>query len=392
MPHNGTTLTLSLLFNGNKSPTNYNLAVKEIIVFSTPCPSNCGDCYTDLNTKKVLCTSCIITYFLSLSDYQCYSTCPNGTYPSGLVCLLCAPACAMCRFGNSNCVSCSQIYNSPRYLFNGTCLTSCPAKTYLAQNIRICLNCPLECSNCTGPDLLNECYECTNTSTATYYLLAQGKGCSLSCPSGQVINPLIPNVCSNCINNCLTCQYNQTTCTSCFSNSTLVTYFLPSNNSCLLACPTNFVIANKICVCPAGYLLGSGNCVKCIFPCDTCFALSNSSCTKCLLGFFMPVGTNQCVTSCPSEQFSIPNSFECYNCSKGCATCIASAFTCTSCKQGLYLFESTCVKMCPNGYGGSTNGYGGASSPNICVLCINGTLSFNNSCIFECPALFKEDP
>ena len=185
---------------------------------------------------------------------HCIRTCPNGTLPSGSMgCLPCDSSCGTCNGATSqNCTSCIQSSSYIRYLYNRSCMTQCPDKTYAVYGSFICLPCAPGCYSCSGKQP-EDCTSCTADQNGTfYYLSTSGTGCHTECPAGQ----LKPNVCGGfnckclrCASLCASCQTTPQNCLSCVNNSTVQSYFFSYNNSCLATCPPDHKSVNGTCVC-----------------------------------------------------------------------------------------------------------------------------------------------
>ena len=102
--------------------------------------------------------------------------------------------------------------------------------------------------------------------------------------------------------------------------------------------------------------------LACPTECTTCS--SATVCTACSSGFYLYEST--CVSSCPSGYYGSER--VCYGnrifekellriflaCLTECTTC-SSLTVCTACSSDFYLYDSTCISPCPNGYYGSEN-------------------------------------
>lgn len=150
---------------------------------------------------------------------MCVLTCSLGV-SYNQVCLPCGLNCAMCNTSTSTpiCSLCSTNY----YLYNNTCLATCPSNTLSLDSItcvscinKFSVNCSTcnftECLSCSEGELTNgDCYPC---SDGTY---SKNSKCA-ACPS-----------------TCTICN-NSTYCTTCTSNNYLY------NNFCVGTCPLNMI-------------------------------------------------------------------------------------------------------------------------------------------------------
>lgn len=78
----------------------------------------------------------------------------------------------------------------------------------------------------------------------TIYYLTTSNTCLSACPAGQFINEAIPNTCSACSAECVTCLGNASFCTG----SICQTGFNYYNNLCLTTCPNNTYTFNGQCL------------------------------------------------------------------------------------------------------------------------------------------------
>jgi len=117
--------------------------------------------------------------------------------------------------------------------------------------------------------------------------------------------------------------------------------------------------------------------------CGTCFA--NGSCASCYAlgtgqdptftygGFYFRTSTGICVTSCSGNFYNLSNT--CVQCTSPCFGCTGSGTFCTSCINTTYLYNNTCLTLCPDGFFQNTG--------NICSACLSNCLSCsgtNNYC------------
>jgi proprotein convertase subtilisin/kexin type 5 len=361
-----------------------------------PCSTNCLAC-----TSQTACTQCNSITFLS--NGQCLSSCPIGSYPSGSNCLSCSdPNCIKCSINTANnqtCQACNP--NSNTYFSNGSCLYFCPTGTYADLVTKTCLNCSIGCSKCTN---LTYCTACVNNTNAPIYYLPSSGTCIKSCPAGTFPTLNTPYQCTPCSSSCSSC-ISATNCTSCQGNFYIsINYILnisicvdicpdgtyvgisPSFsffNSNIFAClpcnsPCENCIASTICAtCLEGYTLYLTQCLKSCpngyynstyqstlmtgtlfrgsrcFPCSQiCLTCTNSSdiCLSCYTGYILK--NNSCVSNCTTANTYYSQTFrQCLNCSTFCWTCYGSLLTnCLSCKPPLYLFSNTCINNCPLAY------------------------------------------
>ena len=122
------------------------------------------------------------------------------------------------------------------------------------------------------------------------------------------------------------------------------------------ACGVGLVLHQWDCIatCPDGYHSDSSSCVACTANCSYC--ASTTLCTICALPNALSTTNSthsECVSSCPGGTIATIDStnlrYICSACDAACLTCEVSVTYCTSC-SGTYLFEGSCVSVCPSGY------------------------------------------
>ena len=281
--------------------TCYNLASKNVnnecicndgyfmVIPSNPCTaepcSTCSLCSSKCKTcngTSTYCLSCQTPSYLFNND--CITQCPSGFYPRSLdnTCQLCDSSCITCNnAGSNNCLSCIDgYYYSPT-----------PAGS--------CLRCNLTCNTCVTS--ANNCTSCKNGS----YLFFGS--CSSNCPNGYFLQ-LSNNACQKCDSSCLTC-------------------FSSSPNSCFS--------------CPNGFFLTGNNCSACL-GCATC-EMTTNNCLTCNGSTYL--NNNQCIKTCPDGKWARTNDNTCQICNPSCKTCISpgKSNSCSSCVDGSFLANSTCV-------------------------------------------------
>ena len=333
----------------------------------TKCSSPCAAC-----SNSISCLSCISSYYL-YNNSKCVSACPDGTLLNVNVCESCDGSCVTCSIAPSNCTSCFAYNNELTYLYQHTCVPSCPSYYYPDSSESTCFACEFPCLECYNM------YLCISCADLSYYLY--DNQCLEECPSTTL--PSYP-YCLLCTDNCLSCSGTTGNCTSC---SQLYYYYFntPSSlGSCLQDCPSlyyndifsgnclscispclecssetictsclptySLYIETCITTCPAGYYSNNNICIVCTSPCSECSSATN--CSACTSGFYMPFGetwTEGCLTSCPVGQY--PDSFnqQCSACSTNCVNC-SSLSVCWNCSGVSYLYLNTCLPECLSGY------------------------------------------
>ena len=309
------------------------------------CSLGCASCsYLGLTFCSVCKNDTTVIYYKDLDTATCGTTCPDGQFISAAVpniCQRCSPTCLTCSVAAENCtnLNCSINY----YYLNNSCLSACPNQYYADSTLRQCLICTSGCALCFGTGLTS-CTKCNAPGGVQYYKQIGITTCATGCNPGEYPSPLTKE-CTLCPNVCATCS-SSATCLSCQSLFG-VAYYL-SGTSCIYACPfgeygnlTDF----KCYTCPTG--------------CLSCFGGSAAMCHNCTNAggsdYFLEYGTNFCSTSCPAGQFKNVSSYSCLLCDSNCKTCVATPTTCLSCGfssigASLFLYQSGCLLVCPNGY------------------------------------------
>lgn len=173
------------------------------------CSSECLTCSTLPNN----CTSCRSTMYRL--NNTCVSNCTPPLYPYQGACVECIDPCKTCSVLPGNCTSCLT-----GYLYNYSCVSSCPQGQYVVGNNTVCSPCASNCLSCTS---LVNCSVCSQST-----LLFEGL-CLTECPSAT---PIIFNrTCSSCSESCRTCSLTTDNCTSCSIDKYLLRY------ACVSSCP-----------------------------------------------------------------------------------------------------------------------------------------------------------
>lgn len=137
--------------------------------------ATCGcdtQCLTCSSLNYINCTACM-NASLFVYQGQCITSCPLGSYKSGMNCLICPSGCAVCT--GVSCSSCESNW----YIFNSSCYSNCNliAPQYDASG-NTCILCPEGCDTCSG-STCNTCIQEYTLSGSTCI-----KSCTLtsSCP------------------------------------------------------------------------------------------------------------------------------------------------------------------------------------------------------------------
>lgn len=292
-----------------------------------------------------------------MNGSYCVVSCHPGTYAVNQICVACQQNCATCTA--TGCLTCSNT----TYLYQGECLSTCPAGTHPNQGI--CSFNPCLYYNTSDPTL---CLSCANP----YLLLASNSTCVTACPLGTTQSG---SLCVPCSFNCLSCV-SQSSCTKC-SNSTYL-----YQGSCVYNCPLGTYPADSTCrSCNIAF------CLQCSSPsiCTTCDPNS---------GAWLFNGT--CMINCPVGTYQASTVGQCTPCSAGCSACINSSY-CSACVTGFYFSQGQCLQNCPNGTY-RDNGVCKACSVGcfICTSQSNCTVCESNysmyvsgstsTCVLNCPA------
>ena len=139
----------------------------------------------------------------------------------------------------------------------------------------------------------------------------------------------------------------------------------------------------------SGYLV-------CASVCRTCFQ-SATSCTSCFEGTFL--WNQTCLEICPSTTFGFNG--VCTSCAEGCNTCSLRSSNCTSCLPNKTLFKQTCLDSLPMNlwYNSVTMSYEQCSSSclrcsstYVCTQCPLGmSLSPTSTCVASCNSNYYSD-
>ncbi|EAR96178.2 surface protein (macronuclear) [Tetrahymena thermophila SB210] len=339
------------------------------------CISNCKNC-----NNNTSCTKCIDNYYLSGNtcapcDNTCYSCtgpgknqctkCQNNYYISEKLNNYCEPNCDLDQGqfvdqSNPDQKYCKKCITNCKNCINNTSCTTCIDNYYVSGNT--CSPCDNSCKQCSGPGV-NQCIICRQSA----YLIQPDNNntCVQSCDqdNGYYIDKLTNPLqwyCRKCLSSCKTCL-NGNSCSTCFDQN-----FLNSSNQCQ----------------------------PCDSTCQTCNGPQNTNCMICKSGLHMQLSTSLCVQSCDSNEFLNALS-QCQKCDNSCKTCDGSSSSnCKSCYSNYYLYNKSCVPVCPNGYSLNTNTL--ACEPcqdklscnncyNTCQLCTLGQIQSQkcNTCYSE---------
>ncbi|CAK9067387.1 unnamed protein product [Durusdinium trenchii] len=375
-----------------------------------PCPAGCGKCTAGL-VSPVVCLECI-DYNLLSHRGECTRTCPEGYYPQagnghlGGVCVICDPSCIACQSREEctkcnmllyltpeakcemecprgwtwrggldlkepgvcmpcgdNCAACQtlevcDVCKNRRYLHQGRCVKSCPARFYgltapsQGEEGRLCRNCRVNDYECFSPNaIVGKDPDPMLTVIAKsrqndYYLYGGACHPKALCPVGTYPRRgeetpswpgnFIGGICEDCPHNCLSCS-SPLRCTTCRRNT-----YLTLDMSCQENCPVGFF--------GVGTAETGRTCQPCSANCSAC--QSQAFCTKCTNGTFLTADFS-CEAQCPEGFYSrspADGSLDgraCEKCLGDCLTC-ETRFYCTKCKNAAYLtHRKECMPACP---------------------------------------------
>lgn len=400
------------------------------------CVDNCSSTmfkYTEGGVKLCYTVCPTSTYYSdSNGTKQCISVCnpPNYVETSSRSCKPCDSTCKTCSGStNSSCTSCDTTGINAFLTDSGSCVASCTTYRYTIGGVKLCYS--------VCPD-------------GTFYSELQGyKECIASCPS-PLYTEITTRSCKKCDASCMTC--NGTTSSSCLTcNSAGSAPYFTDTGMCVGTCPANLYKytfdGKKLCytacpsptysndsgtikecttTCATGNYIDTGNyCKPCNASCSTC--TSATSCTECATDYTLKASGGLCYKVCPSGMYqyglecktTCPNgtyanrksdgSMECVSacvtgmygdsvtkscksCDVSCMNCRgSSANDCTSCYDGYYSYNSTCVSKCPDGTVVSGKV---CKVPVICqapcATCVEDSATRCTSCATTAPYLYLE--
>jgi len=240
------------------------------------CSSSCSAC-----TNSTYCTACIAnrTYLYAVT-HICISDCPLGYFANytATTCDACNPKCLTCSVTASNCLSCAIGYYLIRLSVSSyDCVSSCSAGYYKdSQNCEACIFPCQTCSSATA---------CVTCVTGTYFY-ANTSACLLGCPSNAYIDTAA-QACQMCTSPCSSCR-SSTYCLSCLNGLYLLNgkclsvcpsqYYSDTTQMCIQCsglcktCSTKYFCLS----CLTGYL-SNGYCYSSCPP-GTFANLNNSVC------------------------------------------------------------------------------------------------------------------
>ncbi|CAK71014.1 unnamed protein product (macronuclear) [Paramecium tetraurelia] len=398
------------------------------------CDVSCLSCIGPSNNDCLVCKD---TYYLH--DQQCILTCPNLYNEVDKTCVLSCPP-NLLLDGNKCVLICSQ------YMYDNTCLSSCPIGAYDANYICFdcsenCLECnSFGCTKCGNGTFLNDgscssfcpyfyniinyqceqqcpegtylyidqCYATCPANTYTYL-----QTCLLECPLKTI---LLNSVCYQCPERCSVCK-SQYECGTCDAP------YYQFKGECVVACPTVLPYQNKIyyvcqsecspdtyekgydCVrecdliiyqnkcltnCPYGYY-GNAICKPCKLECKACNDFN--ICTECSDNFYLEY--NQCETQCTKIK-----DLKQKKCVDSCSQFLYQNVCYETCPINTYQYTNTCLQKCLEGYFGSAD-FKCEKCPSQCITCSTfnqcnsckiGYYLYQKQCLDSCPDKLFSNP
>jgi len=366
---NGTcTCPAGTIFNGDTCACddNYFSEGSECI----KCEPPCNQC-----TDQTHCLSCLDPNNMYISEYgecvckdpQAYfddlekiCICNDGYFMRNSACFSCPDTCRTCE-DNENCTSCVDEYHMN--LDNGTCSCSDTNSSFSSNRSmcvcnqgyqyldNVCIECPVECSECSDSNI---CIECENPEEMS----------------------IISSMC--------VCNKNNTV-------------YDPSTNSC---------------ICGPQYYYDGDECVVCQSPmCDMC---ENDRCLSCIDPINMTLESGICYCSDPNSIFNtssgrcqcssnylsnlIGNALHCIPISSPCREFSVDGLCLKCADNSMQLYEGQCYCLDPNTAYNTNNqnctcnfGYQLTSYSKLCQPCdsylnggIMGCINCNNGQCLEC--------
>ena len=362
-----------------------------------PCSKDCSVC------SKEKCLLCNNNQFV-LRDTICTKECPDGYIPSGTVCIKCNEPtnCKQCR--NNNLDICTKCYNK-KFLLNGKCLENCPTSYYAKDDQ--CLLCIKGCGVCQNN---SNCQVCNKGFFMQNFI------CVEKCDKGFVA--IGDNICRPCkVGGCKECQkidicdkcsdnkflYNN----QCIAKCELGTFPLPSMtcDTCMLdciechdkytckRCKPGKVLQETSCfsVCKDGFVPINSVCVRCKNTnCKKCLNTDLTKCIECSIEKFLY--NSDCLKECPNATYVSNGS--CQECKKPCNRC-KDDIKCIDCIPKFNLNGIICTDNCPSKTVSINQKCHNCLDKNClkckdivanaCIQCDKGFILFSSTCVIVCP-------
>ncbi|EWS75296.1 transmembrane protein, putative (macronuclear) [Tetrahymena thermophila SB210] len=200
---------------------------------------------------------------------------------------------------------------------------------FAIRNIQVStIICHPTCAKCSGP-LETDCTECP--------INAELDPINKNCKCTQlgfgfgISDQSLCNSQFSCLS-CVQCQYPCKTCyaANVYSCNSCAQNYIPFLEYCVQQCPSLISLQ---------YLNKQTNqivCLPCPKPCLECN--SNGNCLSCLNGYLYLKDKQQCLTSCPTNNYYLDISTNtCLNCHYSCLSCSGpTQYDCINCIDGMY--------------------------------------------------------
>ncbi|XP_077377227.1 proprotein convertase subtilisin/kexin type 5b isoform X4 [Festucalex cinctus] len=345
--------------------------------------------------------------------------CSGGHFRNGQgECELCHSSCETCFDARrDDCITC---HKGNFLTSDQTCVTRCPASTFVNVTSGRCDACAEDCVACHGADACQRCQ---------VGLYLQHAACVLQCergfPEGGTCRPCAPE--------CTSCHANASFCLSCQPEHFLL------EHSCVRSCPPSYYAQDVQCLrcppdcvhcnqdglcdkcadyfflhadkcvddCPAGFFPSEQQreCVRCHADCSSCDGPDHDDCKMCRNPKARRYN-GECLPQCPSNAYYEKADGECRDCDHSCLTCSGNGpSSCLSCGSERRLDASGhCVwysRCSPHTYmddGGqcrpchaSCRSCSGGPGPDRCLGCDPPHFLLNSTCVQQCPAGYYGD-
>ncbi|KRW99592.1 Insulin-like growth factor binding protein, N-terminal [Pseudocohnilembus persalinus] len=295
------------------------------------------------------------------SQNQC-STCLNGYHIYNGECAQDIDNCTAYSDTDGSCTECEGFY----VLSDSQCVYGCSV-----ENCATCSD-DFYCDTCNDGYTLSSSKRSCDTTCPSYSNILNCETCTefvcSQCSDGYFINS--SNLCSTCkkiSSNCTSCS--SSACTECEENYILFEgkcrsceYSFDGSTSITGCSVCTYASSTLTCSdCEQGYYLSGNKCNLCSASISNCSKCSSSSaCTSCASGYYLN-DNDQCsscstgmltcylssgtviASTCKDGYFLDSNT--CTQCESECLTCKDDGLTCTSCSDGQYLYQETCVSL-----------------------------------------------
>ncbi|KAG1835502.1 growth factor receptor domain-containing protein [Suillus variegatus] len=207
-------------FNGSCVTTNTggvcsgsNLIANNVKHECDACGPKCTTCQiSNFNAASTVsqaqCTGCLPGFVLSQGE--CVTSCPSGTFLSpqdNLTCTACSSSCTSCVGSATNCLTCANNLLAS----NGQCVNSCPSNTFSSSGA--CISCHPDCATCSGASF-SQCTSCNKALP----VLTSGR-CLATCSQNQYFDTT-SSTCQSCDSSCASCSgAGPNSCLACSSSS-----------------------------------------------------------------------------------------------------------------------------------------------------------------------------